>query len=377
MYLDFGALPPEVNSGRIYAGPGSGSMLAAAAAWEKLGAELHTTAGSYESVTSGLVAGPWGGPAAAAMLAAAQPYVTWLRGTGAQAEQTARQATAVVEAYSTARATVVPPPLITANRVQLAHLLATNVLGQNFPAIAEVEREYAEMWAQDVAAMYRYASCSAAASALSPFSQPPQTANPSGQGAQAAATAAATNATASGSAGSLASALASVNDVVGQVSPYTGVTTQAMSATMTGWSGTANLLSNINNAIGLIAFAAENPSGLAEILNPTLLAPASLGLGGVGLTSSTGNALKIGGLSVPHAWAMPVAPATLASSVTPAAMALPASGLAGSPAVAGGLPGTAFGETMLGTLAGRGLTAAAGRAASRRRTVVPRSPAAG
>ena len=39
--MDFGALPPEINSGRMYAGPGAGSMLAAAAAWDGLAAELQ------------------------------------------------------------------------------------------------------------------------------------------------------------------------------------------------------------------------------------------------------------------------------------------------------------------------------------------------
>ncbi|MGH3562205.1 MAG: PPE domain-containing protein, partial [Mycobacterium sp.] len=38
--MDYGALPPEVNSARIYAGPGSGPMVAAAAAWNRLAAEL-------------------------------------------------------------------------------------------------------------------------------------------------------------------------------------------------------------------------------------------------------------------------------------------------------------------------------------------------
>jgi PPE family len=38
--MDFAMLAPEINSGRIYAGPGSGSMVAAAAAWDALAAEL-------------------------------------------------------------------------------------------------------------------------------------------------------------------------------------------------------------------------------------------------------------------------------------------------------------------------------------------------
>ena len=43
MAFDFGALPPEVNSLRMYTGPGSGPMMAAAAAWNNLAAELSTT----------------------------------------------------------------------------------------------------------------------------------------------------------------------------------------------------------------------------------------------------------------------------------------------------------------------------------------------
>ncbi len=47
--LDFGALPPGINSGRIYTGPGSAPLLAAATAWDALASELQTTAASYAS----------------------------------------------------------------------------------------------------------------------------------------------------------------------------------------------------------------------------------------------------------------------------------------------------------------------------------------
>jgi len=74
----------------------------------------------------------------------------------------------------------VPPPIIEANRSLLAALVATNVLGQNTPAIAATEALYAEMWAQDATAMYGYAGTSATASQVTPFTAPPQTTNSSG-----------------------------------------------------------------------------------------------------------------------------------------------------------------------------------------------------
>ena len=76
--MDFGALPPEINSARMYAGPGSGSMLAAASAWNGLAAELQSTASSYGSVISELTDDSWVGPSSTAMEAAATPYVAWL-----------------------------------------------------------------------------------------------------------------------------------------------------------------------------------------------------------------------------------------------------------------------------------------------------------
>ena len=185
--MDFGIYPPEINSGRMYTGPGSGPMLAAAQAWGSLADELYTAASAYQSVVSELTSGSWSGPSSTSMTSAAGSYVEWLSATAAQAEETAAQARAAAAGYEAAFAMTVPPPEIAANRSLLAVLVATNFLGQNTPAIAATEALYAEMWAQDALAMYGYAGSSAAATVLSPFTSPDQTTDPGGTASQAAA----------------------------------------------------------------------------------------------------------------------------------------------------------------------------------------------
>jgi PPE-repeat protein len=165
--MDFGMLPPEINSGRMYTGPGAGPMLAAATAWNELATQLHSSAVSYSSAISGLTTG-WQGPSSAMMAAAAAPYTAWMSATAAQAEQVATHAMAAAAAYETAFAATVPPQIVAANRALLMSLIATNFLGQNTPAIAATESQYAEMWAQDAAAMFGYAGASAAASQTHP-----------------------------------------------------------------------------------------------------------------------------------------------------------------------------------------------------------------
>src|SRR6202522_3526322 len=185
--VDFAALPPEINSGRMYAGAGSGSVVAAAVAWEGLASELGSASTSYRAVVSDLTSGAWVGPSSLSMAAAAAPYAAWMNTTAAAAEQTASQLTSAIAAYETAFAATVPPPIIAANRASLAALVATNIVGQNTPAIAATEAQYAEMWAQDAGAMYGYAGASAAATTVSPFNPPPPTTNAAGISTQAAA----------------------------------------------------------------------------------------------------------------------------------------------------------------------------------------------
>jgi PPE-repeat protein len=182
--VDYGLLMPEVNSERMYSGPGAGPLLGAAASWDAIAAQLESAASGYFSEVSGLAGQLWLGPSSTRMAAAAAPYVAWLQASAAQAAHTCAQAYAAAAAYEAAFAMTVPPPVIAANRAQLMALVATNFLGQNTPAIAATEAEYAEYWVQDAAAMYTYAATSSAASTLTSYNEPPQPTNEAGQADQ-------------------------------------------------------------------------------------------------------------------------------------------------------------------------------------------------
>ncbi|BBX74064.1 PE-PPE domain-containing protein [Mycobacterium shinjukuense] len=168
--MNFAVLPPEMNSARMFAGAGLGPLLGAAAAWDGLAEQLHAAAASFTSVTSGLTAQAWQGPASLSMMRTAGPYAGWLSTAAGQAEQAATQARVAASAFEAARAAIVHPAMVAANRIRLVSLVGSNVLGQNAPAIAAAEAEYEQMWAQDVAALCGYhAGASAAAAQLVPF----------------------------------------------------------------------------------------------------------------------------------------------------------------------------------------------------------------
>ncbi|MCV7005854.1 PPE family protein, partial [Mycobacterium gordonae] len=170
--MNFAVSPPEINSARIFGGAGTGTLLAAAAAWDALADELGWAATAFSSTTSALVGASWQGAASAAMVDVAGRYLSWLASTGAQAGQAAGQARMTAAAFEATLAATVNPGAVLANRSQLVALVTSNLLGLNAPAIAAVDAEYEQMWAQDVAAMFGYhAEASAAVSALSPFTQ--------------------------------------------------------------------------------------------------------------------------------------------------------------------------------------------------------------
>jgi PPE-repeat protein len=168
--MSFARLPPEINSGRMYYGAGSATMVAAATAWDQLAANLCEAAASCRAASSKLAAES--GPAAIAVGRAIASYLGWLDEAATKAANAATQAAAAATAYESALAALVPPEAINANRARLSSLAPRNCLGQASPIIADADAEYERMWVNDAEAMYAYARACADASALTPFSTP-------------------------------------------------------------------------------------------------------------------------------------------------------------------------------------------------------------
>jgi PPE-repeat protein len=411
MVFDFGALPPEINSGRIYAGPGSAPLLAAASAWDALASELQTTASSYASTITELASSGWQGPSSVAAADAAAPYTAWLSSTAAQAEQTASQAQAAAGAYEAAFAASVPPAVIAANRALLAALVATNFLGQNTPAIAANEATYAEFWAQDAVAMYGYAGAATAASQLTAFTTPPPTTNDTGQATQSAAAA---NSAADSTTTGIEAWLTELNTELTQFGtqltslnseftslfpPAAGLTglptsvtngitvlekaittfTSTVSTFGSGpWSpiGVAGLFKNWWQVSISIPSLGTGIQGIGPLLNPKPIVGALSPLLHSGLLSGSyasenlvsaaaGRAGTIGALSVPQNWASAV------PAVRTVATEIDATALDAAPEMVSIAQPGMFGETALASLAGRAIGGTATRAAASQAYRVP------
>jgi PPE-repeat protein len=401
--VDFGALPPEINSGLMYAGSGSASMMGAASGWNAIAAEFNSAAVAYDRVVKTLSSEEWSGQAATSMAEAANRYVEWMRTTAAMAEHAASQAMSAATAFETAHAAIVPPPLIAANRVNLAQLMSTNVIGQNTAAIAALEAQYGEMWATDSATMYSYAGRSANISAIKPFISAPHTTNPAGAAQQAASVTAATG-TSAGTAhntlnGKITSALNKLSTGsrladAPPASPPDDPVKDVLTSGPLGWlgdlftfyapfsttfynteglpffsAGIANTFVSIAKSAGALGGAAP----AAAAVPPAVAAPAvGPGLAGAGapVAGTLGNAVSVGRLSVPPVWAentlaeAPHLGATLppVSNIREAADARPGNILGGMP-----FGGAGAGDGGAGRSPRYGV----------RPTVIPRPPAAG
>lgn len=318
--MEFTTLPPEVISALIHSGPGAGSFVEAAGAWQQLGNNLEDSAETYTAAVSSLT-GSWQGPSAAAMAQAVEPYLSWLSTTAQQCQQTAASAQAAAAAFNSTRAAVVPSAQVVANRTRLVQLLATNRFGINLPAIAETEAQYQGMWANNSAAMTRYQAAAAQATTLPQFVSPASVTNPAGQATQASAAAAADPATATTGA---ITAQTTISDLLSQLNnsntvfgPNSNLWNTIFSSgfpinllSYLAQNQSAQALQGVNSQIG--QGVSEGESALGGGLGGAAgalkglggLGPGALGAAGLGeasTTAATGVGVSIGKLTAPPA----------------------------------------------------------------------------
>ena len=407
--MSFMFFPPEINSGLMYSGAGSGPLMAAASAWGELAADLETTATSYQTVLAQLTGTTWLGPTSARVAAATAPFVAWLQGTSAQAAQTSAQASLAAAAYEGAFTATVPPAVVAANRSLLAALVATNFLGQNTPAIAATEALYMEMWFQDGATMDTYATASQQAVVLPQQTPAPTTSD----GGVSADTAAATQSTANSASGigSLGTDLESLltngltnvltnglTTVLGDLGVPTSLGTQLGSVLTSTGLGSATdsilpvqgvyyatmmasmpakmLISMSNSMNASTAMQASNQAMLADV-SQLVDAKMRLLMGGIsGQMRSWGSAVsaqlasshRLGGLSIPNSWAQGAPEMSRAAPVLPGNSVSPVTASAN-------LPNSPFTQALMGALNGKGMGTQAAKTAPVK--VETRSPAGG
>lgn len=313
--IEFGALPPEVNSARMHFGLGTETLVASAAVWTALAAELGSAGEAFQAVTMALATGPWTGPSAVTMAAAAAPYVTWVMAEAALCGQRGMAATEAAMAFETARAGHIHPTIIASNRAELAAAVASNFLGVNTPLIAALEAQYAEFWAQDAAAMYGYAgAASAITGSMIPDLPAMPTVNPAGVAAQAAEVGADAGQTAGNAAQTAASAGGQAGSMGGGLGSAMSAATAPLSAATQGLSALSSPLGSMSGLTSMFGGMGAggmlgSSSGLGGFASVS-----GLGGGGSSVNASMGGARglssAIGGmggkpvpLSVPASWA--------------------------------------------------------------------------
>lgn len=376
---DYGGLPPEINSGRMYAGPGSAGLTESAAAWHALAGELGSVGVAYQAVVASLGAAGWQGPSSISMATAAAPYVAWVLATAGQSEKAALAAQQAAMVFESARAGVVPPAEIEANRDTLSTLIATNFLGVNTPAIAATIAAYDEMWAQDATVLYGYSADAAGLSgglAATPFTPPMPNTNLGGLAMQAASVsqaggnAAGNTAQTASQAGSQVSSMPAGMDAQSMLSMgpqlmgmipsalqgFSQPLMQPLSGLGQGFGQFQGLLSPFMGALsnpGLTGGLTGGASGAGSGVAGALSGGGGLASGGGGaVTAAAGRAASVGGLSVPATWTAGGGQAPVGGSVTTAAAsaAAPAGAAPATTSTGGGGAGMA----PLAGMAGRG-----------------------
>ncbi|WP_193694299.1 PPE family protein, partial [Mycobacterium tuberculosis] len=164
----------EYISNIIYEGPGADSLFFASGQLRELAYSVETTAESLEDELDELDEN-WKGSSSDLLADAVERYLQWLTKHSRQILETAYVIDFLAYVYEETRHKVVPPATIANNREEVHRLIASNVAGVNAPAIADLDAQYDQYRARNVAVMNAYVSWTRSAlSDLPRWREPPQ-----------------------------------------------------------------------------------------------------------------------------------------------------------------------------------------------------------
>lgn len=297
-------------------GVGAPTWAAAALQWTAQ-AGLVAEATATFAAQSGLITGNWAGLGSGKYAGAAAPFAAWLGQMQTQSIINATTCWQALGSYLSAFGTMVPLPLIIANRVAARTAQVACFLGAPNTEAVRLELEYAVMWAHNATVMTGYDVAVNTATAFKPVPPPPPltslggAADMAGSAAQAAARSAASPGKSASTARHSSAASSAAQAPQQMLSQGMGMGQQMMNPMMSPpGAGTAGQWGNLLGG----------GSGLGSF-------------GGAGSTGGSGNTGGAGGVGA--------AGALMPSSAPLAEMTRPAPVAAAAPPGFGGVPNAA------------------------------------
>lgn len=279
VYGDAAANPPELNYWTLTTGDHAASAAASAAGHQVLAQMLAAEIAAMGANTAATATVGWQGAGGTAMMMSATEFMEIMGLSVAWFEQASLQAGEIVSAYHLAETSMIPGPVCETNLSTTAALVASNILGQNTPAIAALVAQYQEFWIQNASIMSTYQA--AVSAALGLLATPPPIA-PMAPNPGAALAGVAQAGAQAGVQGALQTGSQSLDQTANTAVPAAGQAAAAPAEAMSMMSAPMSMMGQVPQMLG------QAPQMLGQLVSLPmgLMGPLTSGMGSLGGTGA-------------------------------------------------------------------------------------------